>query len=1813
MCKQKARHMTALKSCQRQRRSADHFGTLVFLCAIACLPNGCKGQTPPTDATDKQVLLAFKDAASDGVSQQGLLDTWNPDTDPCQSNWLGIECSCIQVFQPSGNCNNTVGNASHVYGILLGDTFVTHGGSLQGSLTPQLGLLSELRYLDLRGLGLQGQVPEELGNASRLSQLLLSGNDLSGGLPGFVTLSPNLLTAALNDNNFSGVVPSSWCAIGSNNDTQIDLSGNARLCGSVPACLGGQLISIQGTGLYVPDNPAANPSGSVCDIQPPSCNAGCGIMLPSVWTNVRTITFNFTAFQPPPGYNGNITYSWGLGSDRELADVLPLRPFNGTQRTLDNFSIGGTDLTDVTVYATNYTLALKALLGGQDYWVVVQGATQTAFNNATNTTAGPIRVDAAAPTLPSSGHIYTGQNCQPSTSQTATNYLSACWTPFEDPSGGSITSYSVQGFVAEIDPITHNPITGANISDQVPVNLATRYTLQRLHLRRGKEYLVRVMAIDETGVSGFADSAPLSIVGVNHSLAPGQVTAIVASTVIVSCFVVGILSFFILKHRFQGKAAEKKHAREKAKQFKGLLSSLNTSTAGAGGVADELNSARQLAFVVTDMESSTAMADANTHAFSRLQEIHDAVMREGIARYGGYEIGTEGDSFHVAFRTVADAVHFCMEVQMVLLETNWPREVLKLGPCKMVADSTSKEVLFRGPRGLEYHFHPPPALHDRRGLALVSLCLPTSLATVQNADSQSAHTTLMTSRLRLLGVGTSNEVPAAVAEALREVLAIVAMQFQGYFFQQHPQLGRFMVAFPSSLEALRFCHAAQLGLMYRRWPNERGIHNNGRTEFAPDGRLLFAGPRMAMAVHESADFKVEQEEGGDKVVKWEGLTYVGPAVAFAQRLGQAAHGGQVVLSGSAWASVQDSLPGLSQVISLGTHQFHNVRPDPSLIMEVMPAILARRTFPRLQSDGVLDPGFRESPDPTFNMAILFIKVSRPAEVLMAEQAMGPGSDDDIVRTLTAFNMGVAKVSRLVRRLLPKFRGYECKEPEPGKFTLAFRFLQDAIRWCAAVQADLLDLNWPPLLLTWDECREVQCPASDDRVWRGLKVSMGLAYGKPQYRKPLSTGRADYYGTLPNLAARVMSMAAPGQVLVEASPLVSKEMRISREDSAACYPLASQPSEIDVGDENDEKLRMELLGCYLLKGFDDPKVIYQVIPYTLRERTFESPKNAARVSHLPRRPHKLGGALDGMASLLGAGALSGSENSCSSPRMSRGPGLLSRTGSSTAVRAVGTVLGTLHCGHGDGSSPRWHHRGRDTDTGSLPAQTSNVSTLQSVRDVEEGGAAHELRASMDGGASVSRNSTTHGPNSDAEILDIDSPSGSVTHPQQPPWGSFVGRLTRRMRHYGLPLGRPSAEPLTAADAALAASHKQAALQEMSKMSAAHAKAAAEMQDSVRQSLAGYAHPDRPANDLAHQSAPSPRTRASSGTHPLHHSASSPASSDPGGQYGDGSQPGTPPSSRVNGAQGASSSTQQNSHPLEDRGQLHHEPLIAGSAPPTMASPFSADFMQRPAGPRETPSAPASASPTSRASGDSRSPQRQGHDIGANRGSYNDMTAFGSTDLLNESYAREIAQLFLAGRNLGTVATNNSMYHPSYSGHSVPTSPDQGSTSAMLRAASNARATIELGLLSPTQKESSFDFGPAQQQPSQAAEEPVRRSISLDPRMQRTSVQPSSSRFQSRFSNVDESSSPRGSQTPLLRRTTNARLYFESCQAREAAPTHALELKSLQICVMHITDHDASPTFHIIIRPAGTSAGSLQPCTNSQGTEVLEKFKTCTVTE
>lgn len=73
------------------------------------------------------------------------------------------------------------------------------------------------------------------------------------------------------------------------------------------------------------------------------------------------------------------------------------------------------------------------------------------------------------------------------------------------------------------------------------------------------------------------------------------------------------------------------------------------------------------------------------------------MIREGIAKHNGYEINTEGDAFHIAFATVPQAVLFAMETQYRLLDTAWPREVIKLPACNEVFDKDGT-LLFRGPR-----------------------------------------------------------------------------------------------------------------------------------------------------------------------------------------------------------------------------------------------------------------------------------------------------------------------------------------------------------------------------------------------------------------------------------------------------------------------------------------------------------------------------------------------------------------------------------------------------------------------------------------------------------------------------------------------------------------------------------------------------------------------------------------------------------------------------------------------------------------------------------------------------------------------------------------------------------------------------------------------------------------------------------------------------------------------------------------------------------------------------------------------------------
>jgi len=64
--------------------------------------------------------------------------------------------------------------------------------------------------------------------------------------------------------------------------------------------------------------------------------------------------------------------------------------------------------------------------------------------------------------------------------------------------------------------------------------------------------------------------------------------------------------------------------------------------------------------------------------------LHHEVIRKQLHTHHGYECGTEGDAFVLAFHTAADALLFATQAQLELLLADWPAQLLELEVCRPV-------------------------------------------------------------------------------------------------------------------------------------------------------------------------------------------------------------------------------------------------------------------------------------------------------------------------------------------------------------------------------------------------------------------------------------------------------------------------------------------------------------------------------------------------------------------------------------------------------------------------------------------------------------------------------------------------------------------------------------------------------------------------------------------------------------------------------------------------------------------------------------------------------------------------------------------------------------------------------------------------------------------------------------------------------------------------------------------------------------------------------------------------------------------------
>ncbi|XVF68974.1 hypothetical protein PTKIN_Ptkin11bG0044100 [Pterospermum kingtungense] len=210
--------------------------------------------------SDREALLAIKSQINH--DPLGVTSSWNNSVALCQ--WQGLTCGRrhqrvtkldLSHQQLDGTLSPHVGNLSFLRFINLEDN------NFYGVIPSEIGRLSRLERTTLLGISrrsfgnllklqilyisynnLTGQLPASLGNISTLQVISFEENNLQGRLPATLGLVKRLVILELQVNNLSGLIPPSIFNITSLE--RLSLGGN-QLSGNLPVSLGSNLPNIR--------------------------------------------------------------------------------------------------------------------------------------------------------------------------------------------------------------------------------------------------------------------------------------------------------------------------------------------------------------------------------------------------------------------------------------------------------------------------------------------------------------------------------------------------------------------------------------------------------------------------------------------------------------------------------------------------------------------------------------------------------------------------------------------------------------------------------------------------------------------------------------------------------------------------------------------------------------------------------------------------------------------------------------------------------------------------------------------------------------------------------------------------------------------------------------------------------------------------------------------------------------------------------------------------------------------------------------------------------------------------------------------------------------------------------------------------------------------------------------------------------------------------------------------------------------------------------------------------------------------------------
>ncbi|KAL2631412.1 hypothetical protein R1flu_016098 [Riccia fluitans] len=186
--------------------------------AVCVLIVCCNAASWTTEEGVKRALLQLKDAlvGGGGVVEKDVLVGWDSrgvDDPPSLCLWERVSCD-----------NNTF----EVIGLNLSSLGLT------GELSPALGALTSLEYLDMSRNNITGSIPAEIGHCKNLKTLRLSDNRLEGEIPYTLGSLEHLEELSLHDNKLSGLIPATLSELPTLKT--LNLASN-NLTGEIPSVL----------------------------------------------------------------------------------------------------------------------------------------------------------------------------------------------------------------------------------------------------------------------------------------------------------------------------------------------------------------------------------------------------------------------------------------------------------------------------------------------------------------------------------------------------------------------------------------------------------------------------------------------------------------------------------------------------------------------------------------------------------------------------------------------------------------------------------------------------------------------------------------------------------------------------------------------------------------------------------------------------------------------------------------------------------------------------------------------------------------------------------------------------------------------------------------------------------------------------------------------------------------------------------------------------------------------------------------------------------------------------------------------------------------------------------------------------------------------------------------------------------------------------------------------------------------------------------------------------------------------------------------